>query len=567
MSNIKPERAFAKQIFDGFEGVSATKSLSEGRLRTVSNFRVREDGVLEKRCGYRTYAGFPEPVRGFWQGTVGGSMRTFAVCKNFVFLMVNGTTTGSTAISTSEGAVSFFTYADNLFMLDGSYVYVFDDVSLRFKQTDGYVPLFGRNWHPSNYGDTYEDLNLLTPKLRVHFANTTGATEFHLPFYALSIDMVRVDNRTVSNYSLNAAGDILTIPTVGASVEIAFTMESTGEDQNMLFQCTRAFAERIKGRERLILYGSPTEHYLFCASTVTTQMLFSCKVHYPNATPLYFKSDGMVTVGTPESPVTSLYCNHDRVLAFHPMGASSISFASEGDQVSEYALLQGLGCCVEGVNLAPEGDPIILNERGILQITSTASEPDVFAIKDLSAGLAEVKELCGQRHTIAFHDTVHGELWLRNPDDTRGLVWVLRLAGKQWYCFEAIHADFFCKIDGMSGFADGNSLLVFDDDLCSDRGKPIQACFETDYLSFSSPEHPKRSLRVSISSIERGLTQLTLQTERGSQEQMIAANEATAPELIDLRAASGRFRFLRVRVSDTGSTRAKYHRLALYANL
>jgi hypothetical protein len=83
-------------------------------------------------------------------------------------------------------------------------------------------------------------------------------------------------------------------------------------------------------------------------------MLFSSKVHYPNATPLYFKSDGMVTVGTPESPVTSLYCNHDRVLAFHPMGASSISFASEGDQVSEYALLQGLGCCVEGVNLIGE---------------------------------------------------------------------------------------------------------------------------------------------------------------------------------------------------------------------
>lgn len=567
MSKIKPERAHSKKIFDGFEGVSATRPLSEGRLRTISNFRVREDGVLEKRCGYRTYASFPSPIRGFWQGTVGGSLRSFAVCKNFVFVLTNAATTSSTAISTSEGAVSFFTYADRLFLLDGKYVYVFDEVSLRFKQTDGYAPLYGRNWHPSDFGNVYEDLNLFSRKLRIHYANTTGATEFHLPFYAFSVDNVRVDNRSVSGYYLNDAGDVLTVPTVGASVEVAFTMETGGEDQEMLYQCTHAFADRIESRERLLLYGGPSGHYVFCASTVTDSMIDYCRVLYSNATPLYFKTEGIVTVGAPESPVTTLYRNHDRVLAFHPMGASSISFSPDGDQVTDYPLLQGIGCCVEGVNLAPEGDPIILNERGILQISSTVSEPDVFSIKDLSDGIPEVKALCSRRYTTVFHDTVHGEIWLRDPDDTRGLVWVLRLAGKQWYCFEDIHADFFCRVDGMSGFVDDDSLRLFDYDLCSDGDEPIQAYFETDHLMFSSPEHPKRSLRASLCSQERGLTQLSFETERGTQRQLIAANGSTVPDLIDVRTTPGRFRFLRVRVSDMGSTRAKYHRLALFANL
>lgn len=567
MSKIKPERAHSKKIFDGFEGVSATRPLSEGRLRTVSNFRVREDGVLEKRCGYRTYASLSNPIRGFWQGTVGGSVRSVAVCKNFVFLLSNGVSTYSTAISTSDGAVSFFTYADRLFLMDGKYVYVFDEQSLRFKQTDGYAPLYGRNWHPSDYGDIYEDLNLFSPKLRIHYANTTGATEFHLPFYALSIDSVRVDNRSVSDYSLNDAGNVLTIPTVGASVEVAFTMSTTGEDQEMLYQCTHAFTERIETRERLLLYGGPSEELVFCASAVTDSMIDYCKVFYSNATPLYFKSEGIVTVGAPESPVTTLYRDHDRILAFHPMGASSISFSPDGDEVSDYPLLRGIGCCVEGVSLAPEGDVIILNERGVLQISSTVSEPDVFSIKDLTAGLSEVRALCSRRDTTVFHDTVHGEIWLRDPYDAAGIVWVLRLAGKQWYRFHAIHADFFCRIDGMSGFVDDASLLLFDDDLCSDGNEPIEAYFETDHLTFSSPEHPKRSLRVSLCSQERGLTQLSIETERGTQRQLISANGSTAPDLIDVRAVSQRFRFLRVCVSDTGSTRAKYHRLALYANL
>lgn len=568
MSKIKPERAYAKKIFDGFEGVSAIKSLGEGRLRAVSNFRVREDGVLEKRCGYRTYATFPAPVRGFWQGTVGGFVRSFAVCEGTVFLLTNGVATSSTDIATSEGTVSFFLYSDTLFLLDGTYVYAFDTVSLRFEKTDGYAPLYGRNWHPTDYGDVYEDLNLFSPKLRIHYANTTGATEFHLPFYARSVDKVRVDNRTANGYYLNAAGDILTIPTVGASVEVAFTMETEGEDQEMLYQCTHAFADRIKSRERLILYGTPSGHRLFCASAVSDSMISFCKVFYPDATPLYFKNEGIVTVGAPESPVTTLYRDHDRVLAFHPMGASSISFDADGDQVTDYPLLQGIGCCVEGVNLSPEGDPILLNERGVLQISSTASEPDMFSIKDLSAGLPEVKALCAKRQTTVFHDPAHGELWLRDPDDTRGLVWVLRLSGKEWYCFESIRATFFCRIDGMSGFADGEgSLLLFDDDLCSDEGEPIQAYFKTDHLSFSSPELPKRGLRVALCGEERGVTQLSLETERGTQNQLIAANGSSSPDLIDVRSAPGRFRFLRVCVSDTGCSRARYHRLALYANL
>ena len=119
----------------------------------------------------------------------------------------------------------------------------------------------------------------------------------------------------------------------------------------------------------------------------------------------------------------------------------------------------------------------------------------------------------------------------------------------------------------MGGFVNDNALLLFDDDLCSDSGEPIQAYFETDHLTFSSPEYPKRSLRASLCTQERGLTQISFETERGTRRQLIAANESTVPDLIDLRATPERFRFLRVRVSDTGSNRAKYHRLALYANL
>ena len=567
MSKIKPERAHAKKIFDGFVGVSAVKSSCEDRLRSVTNFRIRENGILEKRCGFRTFASFPVPLRGYWEGTVGGVAYAFAVCERNVFRLSNGATANVTTISSSEGAVRFFLYVGNLYLLDGCYVYVFDEDSERFKQTDGYVPLYGRNWHPTDYGNLYEEVNLFSPKLRVHYANTVGTTEFRLPFYAITVDKVRIDNTTVTGYSLNAAGDTVTVPYVGGSVEIAFTMSVDRADLDELYQCTEAFTDRIDGFERLILYGSPTGNSIFCSSNVSQSMLNFCKVHYPSATPLYFKSTGRLTVGAPEAPVTALCRNHDRVLAFHPMGASSISFDPESDRVTEYPLLQGLGCCVRSIGLSPEGKPLLLNERGVFRLSSLASEPDAFQVTDLTSDLDEVRELCNHQDTILFHDTVHGELWLRDPCEARGRVWILRLADGEWYCFEGIHATFFCKINGNSGFANDGTLLVFDEDLCSDNGAPIEASLETDYLTLSYPELTKRSLCISVFAESRGLTSLTVETERGSQIRQAPANVTSGPDLIDLRTHTKRFRFVRIRLSDLGTTRSRYRRLALYANL
>lgn len=568
MSKIRPERAYSKKIFDGFDGLSALTPPNEGGLLTISNFRILEDGVLEKRCGYRTYAIFSEPVRGFWQGTVGGCSRCFAVSGSSVYLLHNGTQTGCSDISTTDGAVCFFPYSDRLFLNDGHRIYVFDEQRMIFAETDGYAPLYGRNWHPTDYGETYEELNLLSPKLRVHYLNTTGTTEFHLPYYAASIDKVRVDNRTISGYSLNAAGDILTVPTVGASVEVAFSMEMDDGDLDRIRTCSRAFTDRINDRERLILYGSPEGNSLFCTAPVDWMMQNSCRVFYPNATPLYFTANGRVSAGTPESPVTALYQNHNRVLAFHGTGAASISFDPESDLVSVYPLLRGIGCCVNGVDLSLAGDPIVLNERGIVQLSSTISEPDVFTLKELSSGMTAIRELCKNPNTVVFHDTEHGELWLRDPSDKKGTVWVMRLSGKQWYCFDAINATFFCTIDGVPAYADEfGALFVFDDDLLTDAGTPITAILETDFLSLSYPELPKRSLRVSLCAMQRGSTRLTLETEKNSKSYTFPEEESSTPSLIDLRAALGRFRFVRIRISDNGWQRSKYHRLALYANL
>ena len=40
-----------------------------------------------------------------------------------------------------------------------------------------------------------------------------------------------------------------------------------------------------------------------------------------------------------------------------------------------------------------------------------------------------------------------------------------------------------------------------------------------------------------------------------------------APVFYDLRAALGRFRFLQVQLHDSGQTRSRFYRLALFANL
>lgn len=559
MSKIKPERAFAKEVFSSFDGISS------GGAAEMRNFRILPDGSLEKRCGWETVYTLSERVRGVWQGTIDGTELTIIVCKEHVYRMdPDESLIPLTLLSTTEGRVHFSFYRNRLYLADGNDLYVLSEAKTSFSPAQGYAPQFGINWHPTSFGDVNEPLNLFSNRLRIHYFNSTGTNLFVLPFFPESIDSVRIDGVSDLDYSLS--GDQLTVSKTGTSVEIGMTMYSVSDHKSRLHQAMRLYTDRMAEREVLLVSSEKDPQYLYCSANADEIMLNGSKAVYSDSDPLYFKDNGVLIVGRSDAPISRFCRERDRLLAFWQDGAVSISFSQDSDGVESYPLLQGVGSSSLENELYLDGDPIVTNSRGVFRLENTISEPDHFH----AIALGEQMEFCHDQrflhNLIACADTEHGELWFRDSTDSYGIVWVYNHTLSQWYCFSGIFADFFLTMNGRLGFVSDDRICLFGEDLGTDDGAVFEAVYTSAYLCFSSPESIKRSLRISLCGWGCEAT-LELQSEKKKQSFTLLADQSDAPLVLDKRARFGRFRHLRFSLRDTGEHRSRWSRLALYSNL
>ena len=172
------------------------------------------------------------------------------------------------------------------------------------------------------------------------------------------------------------------------------------------------------------------------------------------------------------------------------------------------------------------------------------------------------------KRAILFFDKRTSELWVRDPEDASGTVWVCDTVRDRWVCFDKLRAVCFFERQGAVGFgtSDGR-LCLMDDALDTDDGEEIEAYYLSQYLSFSHPSFFKRALRVSLcADTFGGRLGLGLESERDSHLFSMNGKGGDAPELFDRRLAFGRFRFLRFRITVGGAARSRIRFLSLAAN-
>ncbi len=561
MSKIKPERAHSKQVFTTFEGVEA------GGADEMRNFRILADGSIEKRCGWRVSHSTEETLRGVWKGVIGGMEQLFAVGGTHIHRLTENTQDPICTLTTSTGRAHFFEYRDRLYLADGARIYVYRPDRNDFAEAMGYAPLYGSNWHPINFGDVYESPNLFCNRLRINYANTTATQVFRLPYYAASVDSVRIDGVRDTAFLLSAAGDSVTVSRVGSDVEIAFTVLWEREQLAHLKKAALSHVGKSKEREFLLLSsGEDCGAAVYCSAPVDENALAEARVAYYDTDPLYFRSDGVLSVGDAWHPVTAYHPDNGRVLAFWANGAASISVSSEGTGVECYTLPLTMGNRAKGLTLSLENDPVILNDAGLFRLQSSVGEPDHF-YPDLLCPATDLPfPTSSFDKVIGIVDPVHGELWLRNPSITNSTVWVYACKLKQRYCFDNVIASFFYCFDGLCGFASGSNLCVFEEALTTDNGRAFQAVYRSAFLCFSSPESVKRSLRVTLCGFGAE-ARLELESEKKSRIFTVVSPSQDAPICLDKRARFGRFRHLRFCLRDFGTERSRWSRLSLYSNL
>lgn len=565
MSKINPKRAYAKEILENFSDIGSHGVPLADDDPALVNFRIREDGSLEKRCGWRVYENYTEgDVRGAWQGVLNGVSLHFVVCASSVLLLRGNQRSLVSLLSTNTGEVSFFVYCNALYLMDGRCLRIWDASGMTFRAAEGYVPLYGKGWDPVNFGEVYEDLNLFTNRLRVQYRSQESATKFMLPYYAESIDFVKVNGIKTTAYSFSATLDSVTLAEPASFVEIGFTIYLDSETTQNLLAATRALPVFLGAGEQLLLYGAPRGHYLYLARAVSDSMLATARSGYPTCDRLYFRESDVMIIGDADNPITTVCRDGQRLLAFHPTGAAAVVFPEE-EEPTYYAMSEIPGCSVRGMDISVGGDRYILNATGLFRLVHDSGSPDDLRAIALNVSLP-LDDPDLHANLLTAYLSTHDEIWLRDARDTKGGVYVYQPLRQYFYRFDHIPAQRLLTVNGLFGFFCGNNVCVFEEHLTTDANVAFEAVATTGWLHFGCPETKKRSLRLSLLAHNTRELKITLESEH--RQCKISRTGAPLSSCVwDTRVPIGRFRTLRTVIRDRGVQRPRITRLALYANL
>ena len=569
MARLKSRHSALRTLSCKFGGIGKHTPLSPGGAEDMCNFRILPGGILQTRSGYQLKKIFPtgQNLRGVWQGTLGGVSFMFAVAGNQIYRLNEDTLEESSVGDISEGKdiVHFCVYMDNLYVLDGKSIYHYLEALNRFFEVEPYVPLYGYQWHPSSYGEVYEEFNLLSPRLRVHYYNSDATNVFKLPYYPASIDVVRINGRESSKFIFASGSNQITTTTdtPPVTVEIGFRVNVNEEVRQKMLAAQLSYIYSHNGESKLMLWGNDAR--VFCSKTVTDYMLASCHALYPTAASLYFCADDVLFLGDSSHPVTAICPMYDTLLAFTTDRIWNIAFGKEGIELKLATPRVG---CASPLGVIPyQNDVIAVMENDIYRISASVARPEQLTFERLSKGLGgKVSSDFSERAHLVWN-IAESEIWIRDPQNETGDVWIWNTESDEWYRFDNICAAFFFKTDDGFGFAQNNGLFLFNKSYTTDSNMPIAAFYRSAYFDFGTPDIPRRSMRAYLHYLpSEGNSSVLFETERsGKLFDLIPSLSNADTRLQELRLGAYRYRFLRFTIYANAATPAEFYRLDIHS--
>ena len=571
MATIKPSHAFAKKCFDRFRGLGNQGALEGDGATEMLNLRISEDGSLCSREGYRVIARFPDqPIRGFWEGVLDHQTCRFIVAGTSVYLMdlVNQIHTKVGTVAAGDETVDFFSYENRLYLLDGSNLLVYQPSSKSFITAEPYVPLIGYQWHPTDFGDIYEPVNLLTPRMRVRYLNTVASTVFYLPFYAKNVEAVYVNGTRTRNVTLCEGGKYIEVPSAKntAQVEVVMTADFADDTALPIKQARHALVQRFGTAERLFLYGSEGNCAVYSAAIVNNAMLSVCHVLLPSVLPLYFKSSDVLYLGSREAPVQAMSPYHGEILAFGDHQVFRV-FTENNVNFEAESLMDGVGCPSHGMAFLCDTSPVLADVGGLTWLES-ASRVDSLRSRRIRYPTLRPPLNVPSTAITAWNPKTR-EILIRDPSESTGKVLVYQTDREEWYCFDHIGAKLFLRISGALGFGTENgNIYLFDDSCTTDDGTLFRCRYQSTYFDFGTPEAVRRALRLSVcANLHGGEATLRLTDERRESTHALRGNSSHMLEHFELRRKNGRYRFLRFLLEASSSCKVELYKLSFFTNL
>lgn len=469
-----------------------TDELAAGEGAEMINFRITDARKLKRREGYFRVFDAPSALRGIFCTSVNGTPWYLALCGKHLYASQEGfdrLEMLETEVA-GEGKAFFFPYHSELYLLTGERIYRYDGKSLG--EIEPYVPVIMICTPPGKPGTVYEEVNLLTRKVRQRLSPDGIGTSFPLPVENIKrIDWVKLYGTDMQEDSYwfdidNHSFEFVGAPRAGVdSIEIQYEL-ATEDVSDRIKKCRFATAFGDASDTRVFLYGNPDSPAVRYHSGIVEGK--------PSFT--YFPETAFSLVGTGE-PITAICRHYDRQLIFTPGNAyySYLEYmtGSEGRLIAGFPVLpmnEERGCVAFGQAILVKNTPVTIAEGGLFQWISTNIRDERNA-ENLSEPIDQALQREALEQAILFNRKEKSELYLCVGEN----LYVYNYRLKLFYRY---------KVPPILGFCQGDQLYFYNEEGIfavggnTDDGQRIHAVWKSKRLDLSHKTRAKKLFGTTV---------------------------------------------------------------------
>ena len=521
------------------------------------NFRRRKDGSLEKRCGYEEVLSVPSTPRAVYTGYYGGESVLYLLVERSIYRREPEDEYGyiyAGSVKKSFGDAAFAELMGGMWLFDGDDVYLLSKDDF-FEPVEGYIPLYGKNWDPAAQGEIFEDVNCLTPRVRIHYRNPKAQGTLYFGRRVASIDGIWLDGIEAStdDVELYDTGYACEAEILRTAKEIELLVTLDEEDaRHTIASARRAVAYGGAEDNRLLLWDGEDKNVFYVSRAVThREAKRSDFIGKTTGGALYFPKNAEEY--RVDAPITATSRYFDRLLIFTATGTWAAEFSAGKLLVTP--VHASVGCDRKDCAILAGESPISLcggqlwrwNARSTVQRECTAellSSP----VSDFLRGLS-------QERTMMQYYPELSELWIAEGGNADGRVLVYNVEADGFYTYEGIYLDRLVPSSGMPVFTREASILSFSEQCLSDpSGEKIRAYYRSGWIDFGSPAQQKRLSTLTLFGNPDGeRITVRVESERGHAAAFDLHGEGIeTPSIYERRVGIGRFRYLRFLFETVG---------------
>lgn len=515
---------------DGFGGIDSTaRGRSGNKCYRMENLNVNADGSLSSRCGYKPALELTGEFRGSFRSA---DMLYAVIGSSFAVIdPENGTATELAALSSESGEADIFCYNGEIYLLDGSRLYRYDGAELT--AVEGYAPLYAKEAHPSYPGAVYEDVNVLSDRIRMSFSVVGTITGFNLGIKVSSVDLVELNGvqYPASSFNMKIDGDdpsrVNCTSISGSSyVVLWLTLAPESSQMHRLAKTTKAFVFGNNGGERLCCYNPDISGHLLCSKPISAADQAESVRSAADALPLYMPISSSACIGDGASPITGMAQHYGRAILFTDTDAWCVDWEDDETNVERalpkiFLLNSAIGGEMTQGSAYCENDPLTYFCNTLWRWHSQSGVRDECSASPISDEIREHLPKTPDR--ISMLSIPQRQLIMISAvNDPEGRIIVFNTHLNTWTLYGGIYAEALLEWGDRPGFLRGGCIYVFSDDLTEDtdegEGLAVSSSLTSHFTDFGCPERTKRSVTFILTAdLGGGAATLTLENERGEE--------------------------------------------------